>query len=179
MVDSLVPEREASATFFGKRFAAARGDGLYQHLSFALWCNGNTAPFGGGIHGSSPCGAATLFQFRGRFFTGKCRGGEPVVGFEPTTCRLRSECSTTELYRRFSRIGERGIYGSDRGFVKDACRHADGFADLPRADRERVGYAGTRPGFWGFRFRTMARVVKASSRTTKPAAYSKPPLPKP
>ena len=26
----------------------------------ALWCNGNTVPFGGIIHGSSPCGAATL-----------------------------------------------------------------------------------------------------------------------
>src|SRR6476620_6116338 len=24
------------------------------------WCNGNTAPFGGVIHGSNPCGVATL-----------------------------------------------------------------------------------------------------------------------
>ena len=25
------------------------------------WCNGNTAPFGGVIHGSNPCGVAHLF----------------------------------------------------------------------------------------------------------------------
>src|SRR5437773_7742574 len=30
------------------------------------WCNGNTAPFGGVIHGSNPCGVATTPQsFRG------------------------------------------------------------------------------------------------------------------
>ncbi len=27
------------------------------NLSIALWCNGNTVPFGGIIHGSNPCGA--------------------------------------------------------------------------------------------------------------------------
>ena len=29
------------------------------NLPIALWCNGNTAPFGGVILGSSPSGAAT------------------------------------------------------------------------------------------------------------------------
>src|SRR2546430_17545359 len=32
-------------------------------LSLALWCNGNTAPFGGVILGSSPSGAATSLLF--------------------------------------------------------------------------------------------------------------------
>jgi hypothetical protein len=27
-------------------------------LSFTAWCNGNTAPFGGVIHGSNPCAVA-------------------------------------------------------------------------------------------------------------------------
>ena len=31
-------------------------------IKIALWCNGNTVPFGGIIHGSSPCGAATLVK---------------------------------------------------------------------------------------------------------------------
>jgi hypothetical protein len=33
---------------------------------FALWCNGNTAPFGGVILGSNPSGAARLLLFLGR-----------------------------------------------------------------------------------------------------------------
>jgi len=33
----------------------------FKEIKIALWCNGNTVPFGGIIHGSSPCGAATLF----------------------------------------------------------------------------------------------------------------------
>ena len=28
------------------------------------WCNGNTAPFGGVIHGSNPCGVATVQQLK-------------------------------------------------------------------------------------------------------------------
>jgi hypothetical protein len=57
--------------------------------SFALWCNGNTAPFGGVIHGSNPCGAATprktAFGARGspsRVKRSFLRGYLPGVGLE-------------------------------------------------------------------------------------------------
>jgi len=35
----------------------------FKAIKLALWCNGNTVPFGGIIHGSSPCGAATLVKW--------------------------------------------------------------------------------------------------------------------
>lgn len=36
---------------------------MYWYFHPALWCNGNTAPFGGVIHGSNPCGAASFRTF--------------------------------------------------------------------------------------------------------------------
>ena len=50
---------QAVAEFFthGKHLRPTRSVGN-MNLRFALWCNGNTVPFGGIIHGSSPCGAA-------------------------------------------------------------------------------------------------------------------------
>lgn len=51
---------------FAKKFGKAEQDlflsASCKKIKLALWCNGNTVPFGGIIHGSSPCGAATLIK---------------------------------------------------------------------------------------------------------------------
>ena len=47
-----------------ERYAFSLCAGMVKCLSsawFVRWCNGNTAPFGGVIHGSNPCRTATQF----------------------------------------------------------------------------------------------------------------------
>src|SRR5204862_7564780 len=58
---------------------------------FALWCNGNTAPFGGVILGSNPSGAAT-YKAYGLTWLCHVQIGEDnsVVGNEESDVRLRS-----------------------------------------------------------------------------------------
>jgi hypothetical protein len=66
------------------------------------------------------------------------RGGEPAVGIEPTTARLRIECSTTELRWRLGRCVRTVVETTD---PQGASRHA-------LARTRTVTPCGTTPSRW-------------------------------
>src|SRR5262245_21451899 len=55
---SRLPVHEASSRFNSK-FPLPQSHLKLLSQRFVRWCNGNTAPFGGVIHGSNPCRTAT------------------------------------------------------------------------------------------------------------------------
>src|SRR5260370_42604539 len=62
--------------------------------NFALWCNGNTAPFGGVILGSNPSGAAT--QEKTQFYsqTAHKTAHNGAMGLDRLRARRQVKCST-------------------------------------------------------------------------------------
>ena len=64
------------------------------------WCNGNTAPFGGVIHGSNPCRTASLFFIIYTFLSVGIASGTQVASFQTRCARaLQPHQQNTDVRR--------------------------------------------------------------------------------